>query len=370
MKILFITLPDPDHQTDQMYTGLCSVLGSQNVVDFPPKPTYHDPSAKVWFVPQSSIPLASKEEVIERLFQHEFSFICFAPRPVALTTLTSLQQSKAPMPPLVLLDGEEDSYIRHDLLARYPIQLYFKRDYVWGTRNRLLDFIDAVRSFRWNRTLYNITYPLPLSVALQTIPPIPNGDKTIDLSYTGRASHPCRPKAITILKNTSAINFEGGLYRGPGDQTYKMRGPGIERLKDKFFPLAAAPPNYEVPKLSPDPDSQGNNPYFNQIFRSKIALCLRGGGLTPPIRYYEIVACKTLLLSDIPYSVIPHNFIHNTHAVFIKRDLSNLVELVKYYLQNESERQEIIEKGYLHLVNHHTCEKRAEYFLDICRKAL
>jgi len=81
MKILFITLPDPDHQTDQMYTGLCSVLGSQNVVDFPPKPTYHDPSAKIWFVPQSSISPTSKEEVIERLFQREFSFICFAPRP-------------------------------------------------------------------------------------------------------------------------------------------------------------------------------------------------------------------------------------------------------------------------------------------------
>jgi len=59
------------------------------------------------------------------------------------------------------------------------------------------------------------------------------------------------------------------------------------------------------------------------------------GGSPPPIRYYEIVACKTLLLSDIPYSVIPHNFIHNTHAVFIKRDLSNLVELVKYYLQSQ-----------------------------------
>lgn len=372
MKILFITLPDPDHQTDQIYTGLCSILGSKNIVDYPPKPTYHDPSAKVWFVPQnlSSPSPSSTEDIIEGLLQHQFAFICFAPRPIAFQTLDLLVKSKAPLPPIVLLDGEEDTRIRHELLARYPIRLYFKRDYAWGTRNRVWDFIDAARSFHWDRSLFNQTFPLPLAVALPTIPPNPNIERTIDVSYTGRSSHPCRPKVVTKLKQATAFQFDGGLYRDPDDQTYKMKGPWMERLKDKHFPAAATTPHYEVSKLSPDPDSNGVNPYFNQIYQSKIAVSLRGGGLTPPIRYYEIVACKTLLLSDIPYSIIPNNFIHKKHAIFFKRNLSDLVDLAEYYIRHDAERQEIAEQGYQHLINYHTCEKRAEYFLDICRKAL
>ena len=145
------------------------------------------------------------------------------------------------MPPLVLLDGEEDSRIRHDLLARFPIRLYFKRDYVWGTRNQLWDFLDSARSFRWDRSLFSRTYPLSLGVALQTIPPIPNGEKTIDISYTGRSSHPCWPKVITMLKHASTFHFEGGLYREPDDQTYKMKGAGIERLKRQIFSLGRIP---------------------------------------------------------------------------------------------------------------------------------
>ena len=46
------------------------------------------------------------------------------------------------------------------------------------------------------------------------------------------------------------------------------------------------------------------------------------------------------------------------------------MELAEFYIQHEAERQEIVEKGYQHLINYHTCEKRAEYFLDICQKAL
>ncbi|MDT7041802.1 glycosyltransferase family protein [Candidatus Nitronereus thalassa] len=370
MKILFITLPDPDHQTDQLYTGLCSLLGSDKVVDFPSKPTYHDPAAKIWFVPQASSPPTSQEEIMEGLRERQFSCMCFAPRPVAFKTLDALQKSGIPLPPLILFDGEEDSRIRHELLARYPIQLYFKRDYVWGTRNRAWDFIDATRAFHWNRSLFARTHPLPLAVALPTIPPIPDMQKTFDISYTGRSSHPCRPKVVNILRRTSTFKFDGGLFRDPYDQTYKMKGTWIERAKDKYLPSIASPPPYEVARLSPSLDHPGIPPYFHQIFQSKIAVSLRGGGLTPPIRYYEIVACKTLLLSDIPYSVIPNNFIHKVHAVFFKRNLTDIVELVEYYLRHDAERQEIIEQGYQHLIKYHTCEKRAEYFLDICRKAL
>jgi hypothetical protein len=364
MKVLFITLPAPDHITDQIYSGLCTLLGHQNVIDFPSKPTYHDPLAKMWFVPQyPASTISSEEEVVSLIRDQAFSFLCFSPRSYPLNILDSLRKYQIPLPPLVLIDGEEDTKIRYDLWSRYNVQTYFKRDYIWGTRNQAIDFLHAAQTFQWNRRLFAQTHPLPLALSLESIPNNEQAQKEVDISYTGRASHPSRPKAISRLTKIPHLKFEGGLYREPSDHIYKMKPGFTERLQ-------AVPPTYEVPKLSPDPDQQGGNAYYDQIFRSKIAISLRGAGLTPPIRYYEIVACKTLLLSDIPYSIIPNNFINRKHAVFFKRDLSDLIQLAKYYAQHDSEREEIIDQGYQHLLQYHTCEKRAEYFLDICRKAL
>lgn len=371
MKVLFITLPAPDHITDQMYSGLCTLLGHQNVIDFPSKPTYHDPLAKMWFIPQyPASDISTEEEVLALIRDQEFSFVCFSSRSYPLNILDALRKHQIPLPPLVLIDGEEDIKIRHNLWTQYKVQIYFKRDYIWGTRNQMVDFLHAAKTFQWNRSLFAQTYPLPLALSPESIPQYEQSPKNVDISYTGRASHPCRPKAISRLTNVPNLKFEGGLYRETHDHIYKMKPGFTERLKDKFFPAQAIPPDYEVPKLSPNPDHQGRNAYYDQIFRSKIAISLRGAGLTPPIRYYEIVACKTLLLSDIPYSIIPNNFIHKKHAVFFKRDLSDLIQLAKYYAQHDAERQEIIDQGYQHLLKYHTCEKRAEYFLDICRKAL
>jgi len=370
VKILFITLPAPDHLTDQLYTGLHTVLGVHNVIDFPYKPACHDPGSKVWFLPQVQAPHVNLEEVLELLKKREFDFVCFAARQLAFDTLATLWRIGVPLPPLILLDGEEDAKIRHEILSQYPISLYFKRDYIWGTRNRALDFLHAAKSFRWNRRLFSRTHPLPLGVALATIPQIENKEKSIDISYTGRASHQCRAKAIQLLKNAKRVKFDGGLYRDPGDKIYKLKDGWATRVKDKHFPHKAQPPDYEVSKLQPQTDSDGRNPYFDQIFRSKIALSIRGGGLTQPIRYYEIVACRTLLLSDIPYAIIPNNFVHKTQAVFYKRDFSDLVQLAEYYANHDAERQAIINAGYKHLLKYHTCERRAQYVLDICQKTL
>lgn len=369
MKILYLTLPGPDHLTDQIYTGLQTLLGADNVVDFPSKPFYHDPRYKVWFLPQAPARARSAEEVLTLLERREFAFVCLAARPIAYETLASLW-GKAPFPPIVLLDGEEDTRIRHDFLSRYPVALYFKRDYVWGTRGRVVDFVSAARSFRWNRELFHRTRPLPLGVALTTIPRNRGLSKDLDISYTGRASHRHRNVAVTLLRAARDLRFEGGVYRDPGDRTYKLKAGRTERLKDKLLPDRALPPPYEVSKLAPNPDATGRSPYFDQIYRSKVALCVRGGGFTQPIRYYEIVACRTLLLSDVPYAVIPNNFEHQRHAVFFRRDFRDLVELARYYAQHNAEREAMVEAGYQHLLKHHTCERRAEYFLEVCRAAL
>ena len=37
MKVLYLTDPALDYLADQIYTGLCKVLGWQNIFDFPKK---------------------------------------------------------------------------------------------------------------------------------------------------------------------------------------------------------------------------------------------------------------------------------------------------------------------------------------------
>jgi spore maturation protein CgeB len=107
--------------------------------------------------------------------------------------------------------------------------------------------------------------------------------------------------------------------------------------------------------------------YYRLLSRSKIAVSVRGGGFDT-YRYWEIVACKALLVSERPDIVIPNNYEHRRHAVFCKPDLSDLGALIRYYAAHEDERRSIVEEGYAHLLKYHTCERRAEYFLDICRR--
>ena len=90
--------------------------------------------------------------------------------------------------------------------------------------------------------------------------------------------------------------------------------------------------------------------------------------MTP--RYFEIAAMGTMLLSETPAVFIPHDFVNRRHAVFCRPDLRDLDMLVRHYLREEGEREAIAAEGRAHLLKYHTCERRAEYFLNICRRFL
>ena len=53
MNVLYLTDPGLDYLADQIYDGLCAVLGWQNVFDFPPKAAYHEPGARVHYLAQN-----------------------------------------------------------------------------------------------------------------------------------------------------------------------------------------------------------------------------------------------------------------------------------------------------------------------------
>src|SRR3989441_13341637 len=75
-----------------------------------------------------------------------------------------------------------------------------------------------------------------------------------------------------------------------------------------------------------------------------------------------------MLIADPPETGIPNDFVDRQHAVYCKRDLSDLEKLVHHYLREDAEREAITSAGYDHLVKYHTCERRGEEFFAKLRR--
>lgn len=363
MRILFLGDLEFDYVSDPLYIGLSRILGEDQVVDYPYKPLYHDSGAKNWFMAQRPGYRYTRENIIDLLRSRYFDLVCLAS--FRQTCLDECRQlfNEVSFPAMVFVDGADDVRIRHEVVRGCQPAIYFKRDYIWKLSNPIRDLGALAWAFRGNSKLYSRTLPLPVSIILDTIPDLNSVEKVIDVSYTGRASYPRRAKAVEILSRMPGVQFSGGVYASPDDRRYKLVASPIKRLLTKVFDNRVAPASDQGKKQSPDK-------YYRVIAGSKIALSLRGGGWTPPPRYYEIPALGTMLLSDPPESLIPNGFVNRQHAVYCRADLSDLKALVQYYLREDGEREAIAREGRLHLLKYHTCERRAEYFVEVCRRFL
>lgn len=363
VRILFLTDDALDYASDPLYVGLSRVLGHDRVVDYPYKRSFHDPEARLWCLAQRPGRRCSREEMMDLLRDRTFDLICLASfRQESIEECARLY-GQVPFPPMVFVDGEDGAHLRHDVLGRFPIRVYFKRDYVWKMGSRLRDLGALAWTFRGDRALFERTVPLPLSIVMDALPDCSGVKKKIDVSYRGRASHPRRVKAVEILSNLEGVRFSGGVYASPDDRAYKLKHGAVERLRTKMLDDGPAPEADRQKKQTPED-------YYREIAASKIAVALRGGGLTASMRYFEVVALGTMLLSDRPETLIPDEFEDRRHAVFCRPDLGDLAELVRYYLREEKERVAITSEGRAHLLKYHTCERRAKYFLDVCARTI
>ncbi|MDN5942374.1 MAG: glycosyltransferase [Nitrospira sp.] len=361
MRILYLTDSAPDYLADLLFVGLYRALGSEQIIDYPYKAVYHDSLQRVHYVPQVPGRRCKEEEVTALLRDKQFDLaVLSSPRSGAMTAWESLSKCQA-MPPLVLIDGEDDATLRREVFHRYQCALYFKREYPC---HRDIGVGARVRRWRtgWaDATLSQRTYPLSLAVALETIPTVPAIQRDVDVSYVGRISHPKRRQAVEILRQASGIRFQGGVYAEADDCQSKLLS-GVSRVLIKLTgdpPVTAAQRGTKLSKSE----------YYALLGRSKMALSIRGGGFDT-LRYWEIVASGTLLLSEQPDIEIPNNFEHGKEALFCRPDLSDLQELVHYYASHDAEREAIARAGHDHLLKFHTCERRAEQLLAICKQTL
>lgn len=361
MRILYLTDSAPDYLADLLYVGLCRTLGAERVVDYPSKALYHDSLHRVHYVPQVLGRRYGDEEVAALLRDKQFDLaILSSPRRGAITAWESLLRCGV-MPPLVLIDGEDDPMLRREVFHRYQCALYFKREYRLQRESGVCGRVRRWSTWRADAILSQRTHPLPLAVALETLPVVPALQRDVDVSYAARVSHPKRRQAVELLRQASGIRFQGGVYAETEDRQSKLMS-GFPRLLMKLKGDPVVSTAQRGIKLS-------QAEYYALFGRSKMALSVRGGGFDT-LRYWETVASGTLLLSEQPDIEIPNNFVHGKHALFFRPDLSDLVDLVRTYAGDAQACAAMAAEGHKHLLQYHTCERRAEYVLEVCRRAM
>lgn len=360
MNVLYLTDAEPDYLADQIYDGLCSSLGRERVVAFPGKAVYRSTGTQTSAPVQNAGQELEIEALASMLQERRLDLaIVSSPRRGSLEAFHRLA-AMAPLPPRVLLDGEDDGTIRTDLADTLGAGLYFKRE---------LKMTATVNGTRWRPTrspeqgwLEGRIHPLPFSVTADLLPPVSTDVRDIDISFVGRASHRKRVRAVNLLRRTAGIRFEGGLYLDPSDRRSKLAESWLGIVAAKLLGDPRAPASVQHSRL-------GGDHYRALLRRSKMALSIRGGGFDT-VRYWEIVATRTLLVSEPPDIVIPHNFEHGRHAIFCRHDLRDLPTVVRRLRDDDATRQQMVEAAYRHLLEFHTSERRAAYLLDLCRMQL
>lgn len=305
-RILFIMHPRIHYGIDVLYDGLCSILGDENVVDYPYKPTLHGQQADQLRNYPCTLDRAgtnfSLERVLDELAAGYFDCILFGDCEGDLDKDTVQQLARAADIPLFIVDSLDECYnIRSQIEDRLErkADAYFKREMLRG--------VDYGAE----------TFPLSFAFLDHRIPQNLQHPRTTGLFWAGHRSSGLRKLFLDHLEEKCALRFD-----------------------------SAIPPE----------------DYAQRLLSARIGLSCFGFGFDT-VRYWELPAYGCMLLSEEPPIHIPHNFTHEENAVFFQ-DLTDLEEKVQHYLKNPQEADHIAKAGYHHLKQHHTASARARQLLN------
>lgn len=328
MRLLFLNSHSADYLEDQLFSGLTELLGRENVIPYPINRNYYWPRKPY---PRNLGHCRTLGDFLGDLFRlrralKHFDFdgvVIGSTKRDTFETYLSLADSLPPGLPVTYVDGGDwpevggdaqrmgfDDLLRKSFAVRAP-DIIFKREYLIG------GIYDA-----------NV-YPLPM--AYGPAPAIEPVEKKYDVTCWCVESHPVRKQALALLEDQYDCRANGTV-RGQKFRKYKRKGIA----------------------------------YLRELAASRIACNFRGVGWDT-LRYWEIPALGSLMLSAAPQIRIDNNFIPGEHVVFCRDDLSDMLPLLDYYLTHTDERNAIAAAGCAHAMKYHTYRNRAEYFLEILR---
>jgi len=325
MKVLFIGSRRHDYVQDLLYSGLVKILGLKNVVELYWNYKYHVPVKQY----PKNMGYVKKSFFVSK-FQSANNIdlvIVGAAKPDCFKLYLKHLPNISPSVPVVFIDGGDRPEVAGDL-SRYEVpELYQK-----ATSIRPFDFIFKREMLKEKKYESNV---IPLTIAFNfSFKPKLKLSHIYDVAFWAGNSHEQRAKA--------------------------------KKLLDKQFDCEK---NGTTSNENLNSFSRKGNFYLEELGRCKINISIRGGG-NDTLRYWEVPAVESMLLSERLDIIIPNDFTHEKNAIFCNSDLSDMIDLCEYWLKNENKRTAVAKAGYEHMLRYHTDTHRAQTVLDTVKHLL
>lgn len=325
MKILYICSLHFDYLQDLTYSGLVKVLGKENVIDYPWNPKFNLPIKS--YPKNLGFSSFSFRMPLMKNFKGFDLVILASAKKDALTTYTKILPSIINTPILFLDGGDFDTiggdFYRYNLggiyenaIKKRPFDIILKREYIPSLHES-------------NPAIFPFPFSFPYNV---NIPTAPENLKKYEVSFWGQQNPSIRENALKLLEGKYDC-AQNGTTLNQNFDTYKRKG--------KF--------------------------YLEEISRCKIVLNFRGGGWDT-MRYWEVPAVGSFMISQKPQILIPHNFEEGKHVIWCSNLLDDLIDKIDYYLLHSTERETMALRAREHLNKYHLNTNRANTLLEIVKK--
>ncbi len=320
MKVLFIGSMSPDYMQDIVYSGLVKVLGFKNVIEYKWNIKYHLAYKKY----PKNLGYFSNS-IISSIHINKSNYdlvVLAATKPDSFKSYIQIAPKIAANIPVVWIDGGDRSEIGGDL-TRLGEPLLLKN--AQSIRNFDVIFKREMKiDIEYDRNVKSLTFGLNLS----RLPKNLSNKRKYNVAFWAGESHPIRTKALTLLKNQFDCDANG-----------TSKGVDLEKFSRK------------------------GSFYLEELAACKINLSLRGGGFDT-LRYWEIPAVGSMLISEPADIRIGNNFSDGINAIFCDPTVDDLLDICKYYLKENSKREKIAINGKRHLLEFHTDVHRANSILE------
>lgn len=327
MKILYICSARFDYLQDLTYAGLVKLLGKENVIDYPWSPKFNLPIKS--YPKNLGFSTVSFRLPIMNNFKDIDLVILASAKKDALQVYAKILPLLSNKP-IFFIDGGDFPEIGGDfyhnglgnlydqVIKKRPFEIILKREYTPSLHESC-------------RNVFPFPFSFPYNIVL---PAVAENSKKYNVSFWGQQNPQIRTNALKLLAGKYDCD-QNGTTLDQNFNTYQRKG---------LF-------------------------YLQEISKCKIVLNFRGLGWDT-MRYWEVPAMGSFMISQQPEILIPNNFESGKHLVWCSDSLGDLIEKIDYYLSHTAEREAMAENARNHLIKYHLNTVRAQTLLDITRKII
>jgi len=172
----------------------------------------------------------------------------------------------------------------------------------------------------------------------------------------------------TIYKDYNLAKDISLLMIGAVNDTYPLRQTILKSYKRNSDLIYHEHPGYQPLEKFKESFFYINEKYAKEINRAEIFFTCPSIFNYPLMKYYEVLACKSLLLAPTFKELEDLGFIPGIHFVAINE--YNFKEKARYYLNNDYERKKIVCQGHKMVHQNHTIQIRAQQLVEQIKKII